>query len=133
MRHASLCLPNNAVSAARHVALPLLVGALTYLLPRRQGMFGPASRPVCWLLDHLADGAWAYATGAFVTLVWTVGARRTRIAWTLVALALVLGVELAQRWHLVAGTYDPVDLAVMSLAFVAAVTITSIKEKEGPA
>ncbi len=113
----------------------LFVGALLYLArPIEPAILGsmdraglvPASdlvrvvrRLVCarialpgWLHGAASDGAYAFALGALLAdaVGWVVGA----------GLTVVLGHEFAQGLGLVHGTFDPFDLAILSLSFLAA-------------
>lgn len=101
---------------------PLALGALTYL-------GAPGLRllphPPGWLLGHTADALWAYAVGAFVTLLWREGPERPRRAWTLAAYATVVLAEVGQRFGWLPGTFDPIDLLATSAAFGFAVLVTS--------
>ncbi len=65
-----------------------------------------------WLLGSLSDAAWAFALGAFLSdappAVLTVG------------FALAIGHELGQGAGLFSGTFDPIDLVVLSISYAAA-------------
>jgi len=102
---------------------PLTLGALTYL--RAFAVRGFLPRPPAWLFGHTADALWAYAVGAFVTLLWREGPERPRRAWTLAAYATVVLAEVGQRFGWLPGTFDPIDLIVTSAAFGFAVLVTS--------
>lgn len=104
-----------------HVCGPLVLGALTYV----GGSAHLLPRPPAWALGHTADALWAYAVGAFVTLLWRDGPERPRRAWTLVAFATVVLAEVGQRFGWVPGTFDPIDLLVTSAAFGLALLVTS--------
>jgi hypothetical protein len=91
------------------VALPLALGAASY-----------AVRP--WLPrtlhDHFADGAWGFALGAFVSLVWMDQKRAHRAMWVAAAALLAAGYEGLQYTRIVGGAWDPVDLVVQTSAVV---------------
>ncbi|HEY8086496.1 MAG TPA: hypothetical protein VIF09_01585 [Polyangiaceae bacterium] len=129
--------PNGSAvlrSLTVHFGTPLLLGAATYALwrPRSLGSTGWAFstqvRPPAWCLDHASDAAWAYATAAFVSIVWRDGTPGRRRAWLAIAAAMVACAELGQRWHLVPGRYDPIDLLVMTVAFSLALLLTTHRE-----
>jgi hypothetical protein len=111
------------------VALPLAIGASTYLL------FRPGPPLVAWMrgavgLEHplavtgvldllqgaLPDAAWSYALIATVRLVWRSGPASARNAWTFGAIGLASGWELAQRFTLVPGTFSMADLLASVIA-----------------
>jgi hypothetical protein len=121
-----------------HVGGPLALGALAYVLwPRgiaaealAARLGAPAlhaflPRPPAWLLGHASDALWAYAMGAFVTVLWRDGSPAARRTWTGVAYAAVVLAEVAQRFGWLPGTFDPLDLLVASVAFGLAVLVTS--------
>jgi hypothetical protein len=125
-----------AVRFVLHVVVPLVLGSMAYglwrpnvALLRWMGVAATLpsvhSSPPAWALDHWPDAAWAYAAAAFVGVVWRDGPRGARRAWFAVALTMVAGMELAQRWHLVRGTFDVIDLAVMLASFGGAVVLTA--------
>lgn len=115
-----------------HVIVPLGVGCAVYLLVRPApalaewasqaiGLDGrPAFRVRGWARDQLPDAAWAYALTATPLLVWEEGPAAARHAWTVVAVALAVGWELAQLRHLVPGSFSRADLiASAGAAFLA--------------
>jgi hypothetical protein len=65
-----------------------------------------------WLRGSASDAAYAFALGALLA-----DAPRSIVA---LGFAVVLGHELAQGLGLAAGTFDPADLAVLSLSFLLA-------------
>ncbi|HEY1957024.1 MAG TPA: hypothetical protein VGH28_15500 [Polyangiaceae bacterium] len=111
--------------AAKHVALPLALGALSYLVWRSALPFWP-SHVALWksapsvLRDHFADGAWGWALGAFVSIVWLGERTPRRAAWIGVAALVAGGVECLQYAHVLRGAFDPVDLVVQVGAVVLA-------------
>ncbi len=72
-----------------------------------------------WMMGHLSDGALAFATATFVGLMQAEATRKTRLAWHLGALTVLLGLELLQR-PLGFGTFDVQDLVVIVLGYAAA-------------
>ena len=77
-----------------------------------------------WLVNHLADGTWAYALAAFVELTWSSGPPLARTVWLVVAFAAVIAAELAQLLHAIPGTFDFTDLVVMGACFCMASWLT---------
>lgn len=118
-----------ARKAAIHVALPLSLGALSYVLLR------PSALAAHVALRHfvpsvvrgsLADGLWAYALGAAISLVWSGGSRRGGFAWLGAGLALALGFEALQKLGLVRGVFDARDLAFMFVGYLLGVALTRL-------
>lgn len=114
--------------AVIHVAVPLVLGAATYVALRSWvpliGVHGALFRSAPALLrDHFADAAWGWALGGFVSVMW-LGEKRIYLAlWTVAAVMLAAGLELLQaaaRW----GTFDRGDLVAQTAAVaLAAITI----------
>src|SRR5438270_11204667 len=96
------------------IALPLALGAASY-----------AVRP--WLPrslhDHFADGAWGFALGAFVSLVWMEQKTLHRVSWIVAAASFAAGWECLQYTHIVRGAWDPLDLVVQTSAVVLAASV----------
>lgn len=127
-------------AASALVAAPLLLGASVYVLLRPteawfvrmlgDGVLGapihrvravtvPAGAYVPgFVLDAAPDLAWAFVVGAFLALVWRERTGAASHAWFVAGLAATLGYELAQRFHLVPGTFDPLDLVAQAIGYV---------------
>jgi hypothetical protein len=111
-------------TAAIHVALPLLLGAASYIALRSWVPLVGAHAPLwpdapAMLRDHFADAAWGWALGAFVAVMWRGERLAHRLLWTLAAIIVAAAVELVQSrggW----GAFDRVDLVVQTGAVVVA-------------
>ncbi len=120
--------------AAKHVALPLALGVLSYVLLRGALPLWPAHVAV-WasapsaLRDHFADGAWGWALGGFVAVVWLDAPARVRWAWVSAAAVVAGGVECLQYAHVLRGAFDPVDLVVQVGAVVLAASAVGGNEE----
>lgn len=132
------------------VLAPLGVGGVTYLarggpLPRGAELLPPSvvaplrgpllaagARVPHLVMDTLPDAAWSFALGSLLVATWSApGARRLRAAWLAAGGLLAIGWELAQRAHLVPGTFDLADLVASALAYLAAlVTFPSLVSTE---
>jgi hypothetical protein len=121
------------VSRARiamiHVALPLVLGAGSYIVLRSWvPLLGAhaalwAGAPAL-LRHHAADALWGWALGGFVTVVWLEQPRILRIAWTLVAAGLAAAIEVSQGVHQGWGAFDRADLVIqVGAVLVAALVI----------
>jgi hypothetical protein len=104
----------RAALAATTIALPLALGAASYVVRARL--------PIV-LRGHFADGAWGFALGAFVALVWMNEKRSSRALWIAGAAALAAIYECLQYAHIVRGVFDPVDLVVQTSAVVVAAAV----------
>jgi hypothetical protein len=107
----------RAVLAATTIALPLALGAASYVVRARL--------PIV-LRGHFADGAWGFALGAFVALVWMNEKRSVRALWIAAAAAFAASYECLQYAHIVRGVFDPVDLVVQASAVVVAACIVGV-------
>jgi hypothetical protein len=132
-------------AVSTHVAVPLLVGVSIYALWRPLelrwvGWLDPGSmlgwlatareaaaavRPAIpdWLLFNLPDALWTYALTSCLALVWKRERSAVRAAWIASALALSVGLELAQRAGWVAGTFDGADVVASAAAWAVAVVM----------
>ena len=125
---------NRGKLAAKHVALPLALGALSYLVWRSALPMWP-SHVALWkgapavLRDHFADGAWGWALGGFVSIVWLGERASRRAVWIGLAALVAAGVECLQYTHVLRGAFDPVDLVVQVGAVVVAATIVGGNER----
>jgi hypothetical protein len=93
------------------IALPLGLGALSYVARARLPLA---------IAGHFADGAWGFALGAFVALVWMNETPRARALWIACAAAFAAIWECLQYAHIVRGVFDPVDLVVQTSAVLVA-------------
>jgi hypothetical protein len=107
----------RVVLAAVTIALPLVLGAASYATRARLPLV---------LRGHFADGAWGFALGAFVALVWLDQKASHRAVWIAAAAAFAAGFECLQYAHIVRGVFDPVDLVVQTSAVVVAANIIGV-------
>jgi hypothetical protein len=79
---------------------------------------GATSRVPALVAGSLPDGAWAWAFGASLALVWHGKSWRERAPWLGAGAALALFAEVGQALHVVPGTFDVVDLVAIALGYV---------------
>ncbi len=125
-------------SWALHVAAPLSLGAVIYVLWRcddlnlfrwidavgledaardaRSAASPLRPRLPDFILFSVPDGAWAYAWSAHFHRLHLGGARRLRLLWALAGPCALVASELGQALHLVPGTFDPLDLLAIAIA-----------------
>jgi hypothetical protein len=106
-----------------HVALPLALGAASYIV-FRSPLWSTAPHA---LRDHFADVAWGWSLGGFVSVMWLDQKRSHRVAWTLAAALVAASYECLQNTHIVAGRFDRVDLVAQTLAVLVAALIVGGK------
>ena len=120
-----------------HVFFPLLVGGLIYLCWRSQSMLmfdwvhslGLSSTTELlrsstssyrwiipdWILYSGPDGAWVWSMTSCYTLIWKRIRCRESAFWISLSLILGVGGELGQLTAMVPGTFDFIDIAVMTI------------------
>jgi hypothetical protein len=103
--------------AAVTIVLPLVLGAGSYVVRSRLPLV---------LRGHFADGAWGFALGAFVALVWMNENRLVRASWIAAAAAFAAIWECLQYAHVVRGVFDPVDLVVQTSAVLVAAGVVGV-------
>lgn len=130
-----------ARSYARQVALPLLVGGAIYLLARPDGlrMFAwadalgaggalhgarastaaLASAMPAWVKWSLPDALWAFALMRVFCILWKSRLTGDSAPWLVGAAVIALGSEVGQALHVVPGTFDPLDLWLLSAGVLA--------------
>lgn len=67
-----------------------------------------------WLVYSLPDGLWAAALATALLAIWDFRPSAAATAWGLIALLAGLGFEAGQRAGLIPGTYDPLDMVMLS-------------------
>ncbi len=75
-----------------------------------------------WVLYSLPDAAWVYSLTATNVLIWGVAESKERSFWLALGVLLAGGSELAQWASLIPGTFDPIDLILIVLAALLALT-----------
>lgn len=126
---------------AAFVVAPLLLGASVYVFLRPSDAWFVRVLGETWLgaplhharavtlplrayvpaivLDVAPDLAWAFVVGAILAFVWHDRPGRAARVWFVIGLGSTLGFEIAQRFHVVPGTFDPLDLVAQALGYVA--------------
>jgi len=107
----------RVVVAFLTIALPLVLGAASYVVRARLPLV---------LGGHFADGAWGFALGAFVALVWMGEKSSVRALWIAIAATFAAVWECLQYAHVVRGVFDPVDLVVQTSAVLVAAWVVGV-------
>ena len=128
----------NPSSLGVHVALPIAVGALIYVLWRVDTLLVFTWLDACGLHAgvrqariacqtvalpdlvrfSLPDALWAYAFAFAIARIWAPTRSVGRWAWLGLCSIVTLGGELGQAVHLVVGTFDPADLALSAAGLI---------------
>jgi hypothetical protein len=98
------------VSGALHSPL----GGLLHTIRASSIPLGP--RLPSLVMDVAPDFLWALALGALLSSLHL--RRRGRRVWFVIGLGSAIGYEIAQRFHLVPGTFDVRDLAAQAIGFI---------------
>jgi hypothetical protein len=134
------------------VALPLLCGLAIYVLlrpdlppffrmvvacdaepMRLMGAFREQvqrAAPGLPFVYQLPSALWTYSLTWAVAVVWSGSASNYRNAWLVAVLAFCVGFEVAQRFHLVQGTFDPRDVAATVLGWLLAVLAVRCRRQD---
>ncbi len=119
------------------VVAPLVLGALAYFalrgpeirlfewadaigLAHAIGAIRSVAAPVrahvpAFVAGSLPDGAWAFAFGAALALVW-----KKASAWMWIGAAVTASLEISQAFHLIEGVFDWMDLLAMIASYFSA-------------
>ncbi len=87
------------------------------LLSRARAAAGPVAHSLpSWIRFSLPDALWAFAVTSLMSLTWKHKLTRESAAWILAGPFLAVGSELGQAAHVVPGTFDVTDLALLVVA-----------------
>lgn len=78
---------------------------------------------------NLADGLWAFALTSLILIIWQNNASKNREVWLLIVFIYVIAVELLQKFKILAGTFDWLDLIFNISGFLCAILIFKKYEK----
>ncbi len=121
-----------------HVVSPMVLGVLVYhfmtdreiLLNRimenltgGKGNIGISAPD--WVKYNLPDGLWPYSFASAILIIHDCRIERKNIPWVLLAVCFPLALEYGQKFGILQGTYDPLDV-IWSLggSFVSIVILT---------
>lgn len=138
---------NRTLKFALVPTAPVIIGGVIYVLWRTPTLLmfrwfdavglshsiRDARSATAWLADHIPawilyswpDAAWA-ATGVLLfAAIWSGSQLRVRHIWVFLTPAIGVSSELAQRFHLVPGTFDTTDLIACILSTLLSVYIAN--------
>lgn len=147
LRHVSTAKP---VRLMVHVALPVLLGGLIYVLWRSTDLLvfrwlaalgldsivaslrllaAPFQEQLpTWVFYSLPDGLWAYAVTACMALIWAGYSCVSRVIWLSAGPLIGIGSELGQLVGMVPGTFEFADITLYAIGTCAALLLL---RKEG--
>ena len=102
-----------------NVLLPLFIGCLIYWAARPSiWAFRGQIKPLIeiqyvpnWIVYNLPDGLWSYSLMFFTLILWQNSTSLYAKFWLAVAFLLGIFLEIGQYFHLIAGTFDWLDIA----------------------
>jgi len=119
------------ITACLCLGLMIYLGSRPDYLPVNQWFAGIpfewlrlTTASLAWFTYSLPDALWMFALTLSILLLWNFRWRRESIFWFSLAIILGIGFEGGQAFHLVQGTFDPVDLASIIVAGVLPIVFT---------
>jgi hypothetical protein len=138
----------NALPAVLHVIVPLILGALIYVLWRKDTLLvfdwlracrleqptatlRQLAKPLGetlprWVLFSLPDGLWVYATVSCMLLIWRRSSGIAATIWVLMGPFLGIASELGQLFRVVPGQFDIKDMFLYFAGSVTAVVAVGV-------
>jgi len=80
-----------------------------------------------WILFNLPDGLWFYSFSSFIIGLWS-GYKNEKVYYAMIIFLgfLPVFIEVSQYYHLIAGTFDFLDLLSYYLAFISSYFVNYI-------
>jgi hypothetical protein len=69
-----------------------------------------------WTIYSLPDALWVFSITAILAIIWEDSSSTWKLFWLSIGPCLGIGGELSQLTRFVPGTFDPIDLALISIA-----------------
>jgi hypothetical protein len=97
------------------------------LAPVRRALGPLVQKLPAFVLGSAPDAAWSFALASALAAF---GAGR---AWLVAGFVLAVGFEVAQAFHLLSGTFDPVDVIAIVLGYAVGLRLSLSRHATGPA
>ena len=104
---------------------PLVIGIVIYLLTRPEHTLlsfliphGYVKLPD-WVTFNLPDGLWLFTLLNGYCIVWGKQNYKPNMIWIVGTALLAAGTEVLQKFHIVGGTFDLLDISFYFIAFLA--------------
>jgi len=115
-----------------HVAIPLFVGFMIYLLSRANDIIAYKWIPIqfsfkklswlpYWVKYNLPDGLWLYALTTLMILLWKRKINIHSSGWIFSGFIIAVITEFGQKYGYVPGTFDWMDLVFYLIAMFLAI------------
>ena len=123
------------------VLIPLIVGLLLYqfrpfgngwidhLKFDNETLIGYGNRLPDFIKYNLPDGLWAFSLTSLIQIIWAPHEKKLRVFWLFCVLLMIALSELLQKFQIINGVFDWLDLITMIFAFVLSIFILSKYEK----
>lgn len=108
-----------------HIILPLVNGGATYLFFRNGNQYffrwfhmQPSEEPFyipSIIKYNLVDGLWLYSLLKTIEFIWKKDSRTKMFAWFGIATTIAVMSEWLQKWKIIPGTFDRVDVVTYLL------------------
>lgn len=79
-----------------NILFPILLGIVIYLYPMHS-----------FIRNYVPDGLWAYALTNAIFIIWD---RKIKVGWLIVVFISFFLFEFLQKWGIIAGTFDYLDI-----------------------
>lgn len=84
-----------------------------------------------WIIYNLPDGIWMLSLTYTLLLIWNYKIKKSNIIWFFSALIIALLLEYGQKFDLIYGTYDNMDVLFIVIGFLLPIiNFTKIKHYE---
>ena len=70
-----------------------------------------------FVLYNLPDGLWMFSLCLLIILIWNNQSKSSMMIWLTIGLTLSFLLEILQRYGLILGTFDWIDILVFAIAF----------------
>ena len=91
-----------------------------------QGLFQNGQIPQ-WIIYSLPDALWMSALMLLILMIWNFKLHLKSIPWVVMAILTGVSYEIFQGYHLIRGTYDPVDLLFIMIGAFLPISFTLLK------
>ena len=114
------------------VLLPLVVGLFVYVYLKQGNLFLSSLNPSChyyscpgFVKNNLADGLWLFAFLNMLQIIWKQESSQ-KLTWVVTVTILSILTEFLQKYHLLKGVFDVLDILTYIIAFASSLIISTI-------
>ncbi len=81
-----------------------------------------------WIIYSLPDALWMVGLTTLVLFIWDFKLHKKSIPWVILAFLTGIFFELLQRYHIIRGTFDIIDLTAVIVAALIPLSLTFLKQ-----